>query len=288
MAVIASRRRADRGALVIHAIIWAVLAFFLVPIIWSVSASLKGRGELFATYPTLFPLQPTLSNYIYSVSRIGPFPEYFLNSVIVTAGSVSLIVITASLAGYSLGRLRFRGRDLIFYTLIVQLFIPRAGGLMALYEEMHFLGLRNSLLGLVLLFSGGLAVPIFIMRQTFFNIPGEFEDAASIDGASRWQIFWHIIAPMGTAGMVLVAIFTFIEIWGEFLITLTMIDDPDKFTLALGVANLQLGTTSWVEAEILPYGTEAAAYILAALPCVVVFVVLQRWFVRGLTEGLKF
>ena len=264
------------------------LAFFLIPIIWSVSASLKGRGELFATHPSLFPHQPTLDNYIYAVSRIGPFPIYFLNSTLVTFGSVVLIVVAASLAGYSLGRLRFRGRDLIFYTLIVQLFIPRAGGLMALYEEMHFLGLRNSLPGLILLFSGGLAVPIFIMRQTFYNIPSEFEDAAAIDGASRWQIFWQIIAPMGTAGMVLVAIFTFIEIWGEFLITLTMLDDPEKFTLALGVANLQLGTTSWVEARILPYGTEAAAYILAALPCVVVFIFMQKWFVRGLTEGLKF
>jgi multiple sugar transport system permease protein len=159
---------------------------------------------------------------------------------------------------------------------------------MALYEEMHLLGLRDSLFGLVLLFSGGLAVPIFIMRQTYFNIPKEFEDAASIDGASRWQTFWHVIAPMGTAGMVLVAIFTFIEIWGEFLVSLTMLDDPDKFTLALGIANLQLGTTSWVDSEIIPYGTEAAAYILAALPCVLVFVLLQKWFVRGMTDGLKF
>jgi ABC-type glycerol-3-phosphate transport system permease component len=288
MAATYSVRRIRRPTLLLHLILWVALAFFLVPIIWSVSASLKGREELFATYPSLVPLHPTLSNYVYAVSRIGPFPTYFLNSTLVTVGSVALIVISASLAGYALGRLKFRGRDLIFYTLIVQLFIPRAGGLMALYEEMHFLGLRNSLPGLVLLFSGGLAVPIFIMRQTFFNIPGEFEDAAAIDGASRWQTFWNVIAPMGTAGMVLVAIFTFIEIWGEFLVTLTMIDDPDKFTLALGVANLQLGTTSWVEALILPYGTEAAAYILAALPCVLVFILLQKWFVRGLSEGLKF
>lgn len=288
MAIAVAGRRVQRGTIVLHLILLAAMLAFLVPIIWSVSASLKGRTELFATYPTLLPHQPTLSNYIYSVSRIGPFPTYFLNSTIVTIGSVAIIVICSSLAGYAFGRLKFRGRDLIFYTLVIQLFIPRAGGLMALYEEMHLLDLRNSLPGLILLFSGGLAVPIFIMRQTFFNIPGEFEDAAAIDGANRWQIFWEIIAPMGTGGMVLVAIFTFIEIWGEFLITLTMIDDPDKFTLALGIANLQLGTTSWVESQILPYGTEAAAYILAALPCVVVFVLLQKWFVRGLSEGLKF
>ncbi|HEV8637748.1 MAG TPA: hypothetical protein VG370_26305 [Chloroflexota bacterium] len=97
-----------------------------------------------------------------------------------------------------------------------------------------------------------------------------------------------MVAPMGTAGMVLVAIFTFIDVWGEYLFTLTMLDDPGKFTLALGVAYLSLSTTSWVESEILPYGTQAAAYILASLPRAPVFVLLQRWFVRGLAEGLKF
>ena len=128
MAIAVSGRRIRRGTVLVHVILWLALAFFVVPIVWSVSASLKGRGELFAAYPTLLPLQPTLNNYLYAITRIGPFPTYFLNSVIVTAGSVTLIVVTASLAGYAFGRLRFRGRDLIFYSLVVQLFIPRAAG----------------------------------------------------------------------------------------------------------------------------------------------------------------
>ena len=166
-------------------------------------------------------------------------------------------------------------------------FIPRAGSLMVTYEVMYWLGLRNSLLGLILLFSGTSPCRSSIMRQTFFNIPGEFEDAALIDGCNRWQMFWRVIAPMGTVGMVLVAIFTFIDIWGEYLITLTMMDDPIRFTLAVGVANLNLDTACFTEAEIIPYGAQAAAYLLAAAPCALVFVVLQRWFVRGL-GGLKF
>jgi multiple sugar transport system permease protein len=97
-----------------------------------------------------------------------------------------------------------------------------------------------------------------------------------------------VIAPMGTAGMILVGIFTFLAVWGEFLVTLTMIDDSEKFTLAVGVANLSLGTTSWQDSEILPYGTTAAAYLLAALPAALVFITLQKWFVRGMSEGLKF
>jgi len=277
-----------RGRIVLHAVLCLSLLVFLLPIIWSISASFKGKEELFATVPSLLPMSPTLQNYNYVVKRIGEFPLYFVNSLIVTTGTVATIVLCSSLAGYAFGRLRFKARDLIFYTLVMQIFIPRAGGLMAMYELMHLLGLRNQLLGLILLFSGGMAVPIFIMRQTFFNIPGEFEDAARIDGANRWQVFWKVIAPMGTAGMILVGIFTFISVWGEFLVTLTMIDDSEKFTLAVGVANLSLATTSWTDAEILPYGTTAAAYLLAALPAALVFIALQKWFVRGMSEGLKF
>lgn len=285
---LAYRLRQYRGRVVLHTVLGLSLLVFLLPILWSISASFKGKEELFATVPSLFPHSPTLQNYDYVLKRIGEFPLYFANSVIVTCGTVATVVLCSSLAGYAFGRLRFRGRDLIFYTLVMQIFIPRAGGLMAMYELMHLLGLRNQLLGLVLLFSGGMAVPIFIMRQTFFNIPGEFEDAARIDGANRWQVFWKVIAPMGTAGMILVGIFTFINVWGEFLVTLTMIDDSEKFTLAVGVANLSLGTTSWTDAEILPYGTTAAAYLLAALPAALVFIALQKWFVRGMSEGLKF
>jgi ABC-type glycerol-3-phosphate transport system permease component len=282
------RLRGRERQLGLHVGLWLALFLFLLPIIWSISASFKGKEELFATIPGLLPARPTLANYVYVVARIGDFPLYFLNSVLVTVGSVALIVVTASLAGYAFARLHFRFRDLIFYSLVMQVFIPRAGGLMAMYELMRTLRLRDELWGLILLFAGGLAVPIFIMRQTFYNIPREFEDAARIDGANHWQMFWRVIAPMGTAGMVLVAIFAFIGIWGEFLVTLTMIDTTEKFTLAVGEANLSLGTTSWQDSEILPYGTTAAAYILAALPAAVLFIVMQKWFVRGMAEGLKF
>jgi ABC-type glycerol-3-phosphate transport system permease component len=277
-----------RPRIALHGVLFLTLLVFMLPIIWAVSASFKGKAELFAPVPGLLPQSPTLANYTYVLARMGTFPLYFVNSVIVTVGSVVLTVVCSSLAGYAFGRLRFRFRDLIFYTLVLQTFIPRAGGLMALYELAHDLHIRNSLAGLVLLFAGGIAVPIFIMRQTFYNIPGEFEDAAAIDGANRWQTFWLIMAPMGYSGMVLVAIFTFIGVWGEFLVTLTMIDNSEKWTLAVAVANLSLSTTSFVEAEILPYGTTAAAYLLAALPAALLFILLQRWFVRGMMEGLKF
>jgi ABC-type glycerol-3-phosphate transport system permease component len=277
-----------RYTIALHLVLGIALMIFMLPIIWSISASFKNKTELFASVPALFPSKPTLANYVYVLRRMGTFPLYFMNSVIVTMGSVALIVFSSSLAGYAFGRLRFRFRDLIFYSLVLQTFIPRAGGLMAMYELAHDLHIRNSLAGLILLFGGGIAIPIFIMRQTFFNIPGEFEDAAAMDGASRWQTFWLVMAPMGYSGMVLVAIFSFINVWGEFLVTLTMIDNSEKWTLAVAVANMSLSTTSFVESEILPYGTTAAAYLLAALPAALLFIAMQRWFVRGMMEGLKF
>jgi len=192
----------------------------------------------------------------------------------------------ATLAGYGFARLRFRGRDLIFYTMVLLIFVPRAGGLMAQYELMNFLGLRNNLLGLVLAFSAGLAVPIFIMRQAFLHVPRDFEDAAALDGCNRFQTFRHIMLPMATGAMVVVALFEFIRVWGEYLFTLTMIDDQQKYTLGIGMVQ-QFSSATIEFGEFTSYGAQAAAYIMAAAPVVIFFLALQRWFVRGLLTGLK-
>ena len=171
--------RARRDRLLQHALIGLALLVFVSPIVWSISASLKGREELFLPVPTLFPYKPTLVNYAYTLRRIGNFPQLFLNSTVVTGGAVLLTVFSSALAGYAFGRIRFRGRDLIFYTLVLQLFIPRAGGLMAMYELMYWLGLRNSLFGLVLMFSGYVAVPIFSSHNAQMNNPQRSHDVTA-------------------------------------------------------------------------------------------------------------
>ena len=131
-------------------------------------------------------------------------------------GVTGIQVIAASLAGYAFARMRFPGRDLIFLAIVISIFIPRGGGLMALFEMMNFLKLRNSLFGLILLFGSYLPVPIFIMRQAFLVIPKELEESAMLDGANRWQIFWRIAAPMATSAMVIVATLAFIGVWSDF------------------------------------------------------------------------
>ncbi|MDQ3692052.1 MAG: carbohydrate ABC transporter permease [Chloroflexota bacterium] len=267
-------------------LLWALLAFFFIPILWTVMASLKTRMELYTMDPHLLVQHPTLANYLFALEKMPDFAILYRNSLIVTLGSVILQTSLATLAGYGFARLRFRGRDLIFYTLILLIFVPRAGGLMAQYELMNFLGLRDNLFGLILAFSAGLSVPIFIMRQAFLSLPRDFEDAAMIDGCNRLQAFWTIMVPMVTGAMVVVALFEFIRVWGEYLFTLTMIDDQSKFTLGIGMVQ-QFSSATIEFGEFTSYGGQAAAYIMAAAPAVLFFLGLQRWFVRGLLTGLK-
>jgi ABC-type glycerol-3-phosphate transport system permease component len=273
--------------LVTRLALWLLLAFFFLPILWVLTSSLKDRAELYQTAPHLLVYRPTLENYAYALRKLPNFPLYYRNSILVTLGAVVLQTSLATLAGYGFARLRFRGRDLIFYTMVLLIFVPRAGGLIAQYELMSFLGLRNSLVGLVLAFSAGLAVPIFIMRQAFLTLPGEFEDAAMIDGCNRFQAFRLVMVPMVTGAMVVVALFEFIRVWGEYLFTLTMIDDTLKYTLGIGLVQ-QFSTATIEFGEFTSYGGQSAAYIMGAAPAVIFFLVLQRWFVRGLLAGLKF
>jgi multiple sugar transport system permease protein len=208
------------------------------------------------------------------------------NSLKVSLGAVIIQCITATMAGFAFARLEFRGRDLLFYMLIMLMFVPRAGGLMALYELMEFLHLRNSHLGLMLLFPSAISVALFVMRQNFLGVPRELEEAAIIDGASTWRLFWDVDVPFVRGGIAVVAIWEFIYVWGEYLITLTMIDFPEMETVAIAVTKLEGWAAHFTSTLLAGYGAESAAYVVAMLPVIIVFVLLQNWFVRGLTEGI--
>jgi multiple sugar transport system permease protein len=265
-----------------------ICAICLLPVIWTVSSSLKNREELYMVTPSLIPRQPTLANYTWLLTRadMSRLPLNMWNSLKVSMGAVIIQCITATMAGFAFARLEFRGRDLFFYLLIMLMFIPRAGGLMALYELMEFLHLRNSHLGLMLLFPSAISVALFVMRQNFLGIPRELEEAAIIDGASTWRLFWDVDVPFVRGGIAVVAIWEFIYVWGEYLITLTMIDFPELETVSLAVTKLQGWAAHFTSTLLAGYGAESAAYVVAMLPVITVFVLLQNWFVRGLSEGI--
>lgn len=282
--------------LVIYVLALGLVVFVVFPLLWAFSSSFKDFQEVFQNARRLIPERPVLDNYIFLFEKLPYFPRQIVNSLIVTSGTVLLVAFLATMMGYGFARVDFRGRDLLFYSVIVSMFVPRSGGLMAQYELMDFLHLRDSLLGLILAFAAGLPVPMFIMRQSFLYVPRELEDAAEIDGCSTWQVFWKVALPMCTSGLVVVCILKFVQVWGDYLFTMTMIDSEEKFTAAVGVAVVRsfvghrMGEVAEAaNAPIAPDGVLAAAAIVVMAPVVLLYLVLQKWFVRGLTEGiLKF
>lgn len=265
-----------------------ICAVCLLPVVWTISSSLKGRDELYMATPSLIPRHPTLANYQWMFTRadMSRLPLNMWNSLKVALGAVVIQCITATMAGFAFGRLDFRGRDLLFYLLIMLMFVPRAGGLMALYELMEFLHLRNSHLGLILLFPSAISVALFVMRQNFLGIPRELEEAAIIDGAGTWRVFLDVDLPFVKGGIAVVAIWEFIYVWGEYLITLTMIDFPELETVSLAVTKLKGWSAHFTSTILAGYGTECAAYVTAMIPVILIFILMQKWFIRGLTEGI--
>lgn len=286
MATIKRNFRLDN--LLVNLSLFLIVIICLVPFLWSVSSSLKGRDELFQTLPSLLPREPTLGNYYWIFTRrdMSMIPINMFNSFKVTLLAVAIQTSLATMAGYAFARLDFKGRDLMFYGLILLIFVPRAGGLMAVYELMDYLNLRNSHIGLALLFSSAMSTAVFIMRQNFLNIPRELEESATIEGANTWQVFLYVAVPLAKGGMVVVALFEFLYVWGEYLMTRTLIDFPELETLSVAVAKISGWAALFTSSAFSTYGAEAAAHVVAMTPVIIIFILMQRWFIRGLTEGI--
>lgn len=301
LGVAAQTRRRRRFMPKARSIVLFLLAGLLIavvtfPMAWALSSSFKDFQEIYQNPLSIIPDRPVASNFLFLFEKLPYFPRQVVNSFIVTVSTVILTALLATMMGYGFARIDFRGRDLLFYLVIISMFVPQSGGLMAQYELMDYLHLRDSLLGLVLAFASGLPVSMFIMRQTFLYIPRELEDAAQIDGCSTWRVFWHVALPMCTSGLIVVTILKFVQVWGDYLFTLTMLDSEEKFTAAVGVAIVRSfigfrtgATTTTAEAPIAPLGVLAASSVVVMAPVIIVYIALQKWFVRGLTEGvLKF
>lgn len=260
----------------------------LFPLYWSLVSSLKGREELYEATPSLIVQQPTLENYHIVLSLTGgsQIPLYLWNSFKIGLGAVAVQFIVVAMAAYAFARMRFKGRDLIFYTLVLMMFVPRVGGLMAVYEMMDFLHLRNSHLGLILLFPSSISLPLLIMRQAFLAVPRELEEAAMMDGASTWQIFTRIAIPMAQSALVVISILLFLATWGDFLTTYTLLDDQNLFTVSIAITQITGWPTMYSSNVATSYGSDNAAFILAIIPVILVYILAQKWFVRGFQEGI--
>jgi len=267
-----------------HAILLFFVAGVLMPILWIASSSVKSVAEQYRVPSTLLPYEPTLEGYQFVLANVPLLPVYYTNSLLVASVSTFGTASIACLAGYAFGRLDFWGRDRVFWGLVISMFLPTSiTSLFATYELIDRLGLLDTQLGLILPYtSTGMIFATFIMRSVFMTIPGELEDAARMDGAGPLQTFLRVMLPLATNGLVVILILAFINHWGEYLLARTLTTQK-ALTLPVVIAGFQPQAGEW------HFSTMAAAYMLMFFPAFVVLAIIQRWFMRGLTEGaIKF
>jgi len=265
------------GEVVRYGIVLVATVVVGYPALWMVLQSLKTKFEMYANVWGL-PSQPFWENYsqAWRIARMG---TYIFNSLIVSLGTVALVLVTASLAGYAFGKLRFAGSRVLFYMFVFTLIVPQQVTIIPLYAVVSGLGLSNTYLALILPYAaGGLPLSIFLLRAFFESVPREIEEAARIDGCSELAAFWRVVLPISGPGLATVTILQFLGAWNEFILALIFIRNPALRTIPLGL-----------QAFFFEYSVEwgylFAALSMATVPVVVVYVLMQRQFIRGLTAG---
>jgi multiple sugar transport system permease protein len=257
--------------------------FSILPMTWMLLTSVKTQFAALQYPPEWWPKNPTLDNYVSLLSPSNPvgaeFLRYLFNSVWVSTATTVLGVAVAVPAAYAFSRFRFPGRELLFYSVLLRNMFPAVVFLMPLFVMMRWLRLVNTEASLILTYlTFGLPLSIWLLKGFFDNIPIELERAARIDGASRFQAFMRIVMPLSSPGIIATAIYSFIIAWNEYVYALTFLNDKDKLTLPVGLQRFFTEfTTNWP-------GLMAASFIMS-VPVVVMFLVLQKYFVRALTEG---
>ncbi|AXG81211.1 carbohydrate ABC transporter permease [Streptomyces paludis] len=260
-----------------YGLLLLALAVLVGPFLWQLSTSLKGPHEdIYSSPPSFFPSEPTLHNYTRVADTI-PVWEYAFNSIKVASANVITNCVGAALAGYALARLRYRGKRAATLAFILAMLVPVETIFIAQFITMRQLGLNNTLVGVLLPASIG-AMNVLLMRNAFMNLPNEVEEAAFVDGANVWQRFLRISLPAVKGTVAVVAIFSFMGAWDDFLWPLIVLSDPENFTLTIGLNYLH-GTFS-NDSRLVAAGT-----MIAVLPLIALFACLQRYFFRGVGEG---
>ncbi|HEV8583660.1 MAG TPA: carbohydrate ABC transporter permease [Methylomirabilota bacterium] len=278
-------RRRSSG-LVLTLALAALAVVWLAPIAWVVVTSLKVTADIVRLPPEWIPWPVTADHYyevLFSSSRTARIGRAFLNSLVIAVGTVLVVVVTSAMAAYPLARMRFPGRNVVFTLVIGSLMIPNAVVLVPQYVLVQRLGWLSTYQGLIVPEAAmTFAFGVFLLRQFFLTMPGELEDAALIDGATPWQIFWRIVLPLSQPVLAALAIFAFRSAWNDFLWPLIAVNKPEMFPLPVALALLRSAYSSE------SYGPIMAGAALSALPLLVVFIVANQRIVEGVrVSGLK-
>ena len=255
----------------------AVLVVFL-PLLWMVLSSFKQPGEIVTLDLKLLPEALNPDNYKVAMTAV-PFGQFFLNSTIVTVVGAGIKVLLAILTAYALVFVRFPFRNVIFVLILVALMVPPQVSILPNYILIAGMGGKNTLWGIIL--PGlGTAFGTFLLRQHFLTLPGSILEAAEIDGAGHWRRLWQVVAPVSLPSIATVALVTVVSEWNEYIWPLIITDKPESMTLPVGLTLLQNSESNGAG-----WGIMMAGAVLVILPILVVFAMLQRYIVAGLTQG---
>lgn len=275
-------RKARDGVreLIIHILLIPAALVFLLPFLWMLSTSLKPDAQLYAYPPVWIPNPLQWENYPKSVTFV-PFFTYLKNTLIIALSSMVGVVASSSLAAYSMARIHWPGRNILFLLTIATLMLPFQVTLVPVFLVFKNLGWVGDFRPLIIPQFFGYAYYIFLLRQFFSSIPMELSEAARIDGANEWTIFWSIILPLAKPALATVAVFQFIRSWTDYLNPLIYLNDQSLYTLQLG---LQQYSSQYGR----EWGLLMAAAVLITLPPIIIFFLTQRTFVQGVTlTGIK-
>lgn len=269
--------------ILVHLTIIFICILSVIPFIWLLSTALKGRSENIFAYPPVFiPRDFTLDNFR-EVLKLVPILRYILNSLIVAFLAVIFNVLFAAFAAYPLARMEFRGKKIVFFAVLATIMVPFQTIMVPIYITVLKLNLVdnysiiNGYLGLVLPFAVS-AFGIFLLRQAFLSIPKEIEESAVVDGCNSLQIFFRILFPMIKPQAAVLAIFTFISSWGDFLWPSIVLTNEKLYTLPVGINNMASNFGA-------DYRLVAAGSIVSIIPIIIFFLALQKYFIEGGSDG---
>lgn len=272
-------RKLHADQVLIYVVLIAVAAVYLFPILWIIISSFKDGSELFRWPPTLWPEEPTLQNYIQAF-QAGNFVRYFANSAFVTVAATIITVIINTMAGYAFAKYRFKGDTFLFVFFIATLMLPLEVLMIPIFQVIKEFHMYNSFWGLII---PPAATPagVFLLRQYFLTVPKDLMEAARIDGASEVRIFVRLMLPAAKPAMSVLAIFSFLWRWNDYMWPLLVIRDTEKYTVQLALANFAgQYTVDW--------NSMLAMSVVTMIPVLILFLLFQKQFVKGMvTAGMK-
>ena len=265
---------------VIFLILMVTAFVFIVPFLWTLVTSIKTNQEIYNTRVIIIPSVVTFEHYIKVFTKMGDFLRYFRNSVIVAFWSVLGVVLFSSTLGYAFSKLDFKFKGFFLGFILFVITLPYVIYLIPIYIMQSKVDLINTHVGLILPYiATNLPMCVFIMRGQFNGVPDTLRDAAIIDGCGTFDVFRRIMLPVVKPGLATVIIFTFINVWGEFTYGRTLTSTAKAQTLPVGITFLRDEATSWA------YGTLTATIVLSLIPLMIIFLSMQKYFIKGIMEG---